>query len=78
MTNKERQKSLDKKKWLASEKHGHDLSGEMSPCHYCKKQTPNGWQKDGYFKHGCTASQEERETACLCATAFNRMQRSEI
>jgi hypothetical protein len=76
-TNKERQKSLDKKKWLKSEKKGMDMSGEMLHCPYCEKRTPRDWQSDGFLRHGCTATQEERETACLCATAYNRMQRYE-
>jgi hypothetical protein len=75
MTNKEIQKRLDKKKWLASEKRGHDLSGVFIQCHCCEKQTARGWQKDGLFKHGCSATQEERESQCLCAKAYNRMYR---
>ena len=68
MTNKERQKSLDKKKWLESEKHGKDLSGKMPYCKDCY----NKW----LFKSGCAVTQEEREQKCLCATAYNRMYRS--
>lgn len=67
MTNKERQKSLDKKKWLESEKKGEDLSGKMYVCGWCKNKTRMFGE--------CTASQEEREQKCLCATAYNRMQR---
>lgn len=67
MTNKERQKSLDKKKWLESEKKNRDMSGAMKYCKYCGMQ---------YFLfNGCDATQEEREQKCLCATAYNRMQR---
>lgn len=73
MKNIERQNRLDQKKWIASEKNGNDLSGEMMQCHYCENQTPNGFQSDGYYKHGCDATQEERETACLCAKAYNKM-----
>ena len=67
MTNKERQKSLDKKKWLESEKQGCDLSGAMEYCSCCSECD---WWLDI-----CTATQEERESKCLCATAYNRMQR---
>lgn len=76
MKNTERQKSLDKKKWIASEKNGMDMSGEMLHCFYCKKRTPRDWQSDGFLRHGCSASQEEREGQCLCATAYNRMKRT--
>ena len=67
MTNKERQKSLDKKKWLASEKFDEDMSGKMPYCKHCY----NVW----LFKDGCAVTQDERETKCLCATAYNRMKR---
>jgi len=65
MTNKERQKTLDKRKWLASEQAGYDTSGMSIYCHYCSKQ--NG--------DSCQASQEERVNECLCAKAYNRMKR---
>lgn len=65
MTNEQRQKSLDKKKWLMSEECEQDLSGEMIYCEFC-----------GCSAHkNCTATQEEREKGCLCAKAFNRMKR---
>lgn len=67
MTNKERQRSLDKKKWLASEKYGGDLSGNMPFCEHC-------YQRGGL--HGeCQAPQQEREGLCHCARAYNRMKR---
>ena len=66
MTNKERQKQLDKKKWLESERCEFDCSGMLSYCHWCKHEE----------SLVCKATQEERETACLCATAYNRMQRA--
>lgn len=66
MTNKERQASLDKKKWLASEKSKVDLSGIMYYCSYCEHCSSG-------FK--CKASQTEREVKCLCATAYNRFKR---
>ena len=69
MTNKERQKSLDKKKWVASEKQKFDMSGFMAYCEYCNKR--------GGLHGECQTSQEERETKCLCATAWNRKERKE-
>ena len=66
MTNKERQKSLDKSKWLLSESEGKDKSGSMWYCNMCGHQT----------KDGCNAAQEERESKCLCAKAYNRAKRS--
>ena len=68
MTNKERQKSLDKKKWLLSERVNIDASGTMDYCSYCNKIDRS------YF--GCEATQEERESQCLCAKAYNRMERA--
>lgn len=66
MTNKDRQKSLDKKKWIESEKKGEDMSGAMLYCDACNKQNRT---------YECTATQEERESQCLCAKAYNRLQR---
>lgn len=66
MTNKERQESLDKRKWLESEKTKVDCSGTMIYCAFCE-------YKSG-FK--CKAAQQEREVKCLCAKAFNRMSRA--
>ena len=65
MTNKERQNSLDKKKWLASEKNQYDQSGDMGYCCFCSYQD----------EFDCTATQEKRESRCLCAKAYNRMHR---
>lgn len=64
-TNKERQKSLDKSKWICSEEFGQDLSGNMYYCECCGYATPIG----------CTATQEQREEKSLCAKAFNRVKR---
>lgn len=69
MTNKERQKNLEKKKWLESEKACQDLSGKMP---YCKNCYYRGMNYDAIV---CLASQNKRETECLCATAYNRMYR---
>ena len=67
MTNKQRQKSLDKKKWLDSEIAERDLSGSMYYCTYCAGT-------EGYER--CCYSQEEREQYNLCAKAYNRLQRN--
>ena len=73
MTNKERQKNLDKKKWAESEKEGRDMSGEMPYCWHCPKCIL------GIDKYNtCTATQEQRETNCLCARAFNRMRNKKL
>ena len=68
MTNKERQASLDKKKWLVSEHLNCDCSGTMEYCEYCAKM--------GFADFSCEATQEERESQCLCAKAYNRMKRA--
>lgn len=70
MKNFERQKKLDEKKWIASEKKGFDMSAWMQWCGYCDKKTG--------LCGTCTATQEEREGQCLCATAYNRMQRARL
>ena len=67
MTNSEKQKWLDKKKWLESEKENTDKSGEMPYCNYCL------WQDEGLY---CMAEQEYIEKACLCAKAYNAMYHS--
>lgn len=66
MTNKERQKSLDKQKWLESEISSIDKSGIMVYCGVCEYKTSN---------FTCTATQKQRQENCLCAKAFNKMQR---
>ena len=71
MTNKERQKSLDKQKRILSEDYGYDLSGKLFYCDHCGQQT---------YKQNCkvcSATQSDRESGCLCATAYNRMVRKE-
>lgn len=65
MTNKDRQKSLDKKKWLLSEKVGTDQSGKMLWCESCK-----------YCNLGkCGISHEQRNNENSCARAYNAMAR---
>lgn len=66
MTNKERQRSLDKQKWLRSQELGEDMSGKMVYCTRCDKSN---------CIHRCTATQQDREENCLCAKAYNRTQR---
>lgn len=66
MKNTERQTALDKRKWIESEKEGCDMSGDMPYCEHCEEQTR--------FR-SCVATQEERESVCLCAKAYNRMAR---
>jgi hypothetical protein len=70
MTNKERQKALDKKKWLESEKRKKDVSGLMTYCGYCEEQ---GFNRDNLIP--CNINQVERESNCTCAKAYNRMVR---
>lgn len=66
ISNKERQRQLDEAKWLESEKNGVDMSGIMVICDYCTACTVNT----------CTATQEERESQCLCAKAYNKRQKA--
>ena len=68
MTNRERQRSLDKKKWVASFENLCDMSGKMDYCDHCDRQA-----YDSDFH--CEATQEEKEAQSLCATAYNRMRR---
>lgn len=72
MTNRERQRSLDRKKWNESREQMEDMSGKMYYCECCEKQ---GLSLNYPFDLTCTATQEDREEQCLCATAFNRLQR---
>ena len=68
MTNQERQRSLDKEKWLKSEELGTDLSGCMIYCDYCYHQVHT-------FEATSCDAPSERESRCLCASAYNRMKR---
>lgn len=67
MTNIDRQRSLDRKKWLLSEKEGKDYSGFCDYCDFCKHLTE---------EKKCNATQEEREQHTLCARAYNKMKKS--
>lgn len=71
MKNIERQKSLDKKKWLESQKVSEDMTGLMFYCDYCVHKTSRN-----SYKRKCDTTQEQRERDCLCAKAYNRLQRS--
>lgn len=68
MTKQERQKKLDEKKWLESEKEMRDMSGMMEYCDFCDSQS--------FYMDDCEANPEERVEKCLCATAYNRMKRA--
>jgi hypothetical protein len=64
MKNAERQKSLDKQKWLESEKENADMSGAMDYCDFCACQT---------IDRDCAMKPNERVSTCRCATAYNTM-----
>lgn len=68
MTNIERQKKLDKEKWLESEKNGYDMGGCMLHCQYCEYADHTHPTMNGK----CYATQKQRQYQCLCATAYNR------
>lgn len=71
MKNTQRQKSLDKKKWLESQAQGFDMSGCMiycEKCEYADHTHPTEYGK-------CHAEQKKREAECLCAKAYNRIKR---
>lgn len=69
MTNGERQKALDKKKYGASTMLERDMSGEMPYCDFCMCQAVSGNEKT------CNSTQENREQFLWCAKAYNRMKR---
>ena len=66
MNNIERQKWCNEQKWYVSEAKGKDQSGKMYWCFLC----------DYKCGVGCKASQDERDSKCLCATAYNRYNRN--
>lgn len=66
MTNKERQSILDKDKWFKSKELGRDLSGARPYCLCCPHATPT---------HNCYVKQKDREEQCLCAKAYNKLQK---
>jgi hypothetical protein len=65
MTNEERQKWLDRKKWEESYDSKKDMSGAMAYCEFCEYQVMKQ----------CTEDQPYREQECACARAYNRMKR---
>lgn len=65
MTNKERQKCLDFKKFEESANERRDKSGSMEYCEYCECS----------LDFHCIATQEEREKGTICAKAYNKMVR---
>lgn len=68
MKNTERQKSLDAKKYIESEKQKKDMSGKMPWCAFC----PQKAELDT-----CVAPHESRVLSSLCARAYNRMVKGE-
>ena len=74
MLNKQRQKSLDKKKWLESQQQGFDMSGCMPYCEFCEFADHSHPTENGK----CYATQDERESNHLCAKSFNRMARKKV
>jgi hypothetical protein len=68
-TNKDKQRILDKQKWLESETQGFDMSGCMLYCEKC--EYANHDTDYGY----CKASQEQRVSESLCAKASNRIKK---
>lgn len=76
MTNIKKQKILDKKKYIESEKCGCDKSGGMDYCQCCDFRLEynilngNGQNAPQTI---CTATQLDREMNCLCAKAYNRL-----
>ena len=67
MKNPERQRSLDKKKYLESIRLDSDQSGKMIYCQVCNYKDVFG---------GCVKSQLEKDQHYYCATAYNRMRRN--
>ena len=62
--NIERQKQLEEQKYLQSQSYKRDLSGSMPYCLKCDKAT---------YNHNCKATQQERESQCLCAKSYNKL-----
>lgn len=66
LTLKQRQQKLDLQKWVESKDKGEDMGGKMDYCEFCSQN----------FIYTCMATQEERESKCLCAKAYNKMQKA--
>lgn len=73
ISNKERQRQLDEEKWLESEKQGFDMGGCMLYCQYCDKADHRHKTELGK----CYATQDQRVADCLCAKAYNKMQKAD-
>ena len=71
MTNKERQKALDKAKYLESQQQGFDMSGCMLYCEKCQYADHSNPTENGK----CYITQEEREEKSTCAIAYNKLYR---
>lgn len=63
MKNKDRQSSLDKKKWQESIINKKDMSGKMNYCKGCR------WQE----KDTCAIPHETRAFIYACAKNYNRL-----
>lgn len=72
MTNKERQESLDKARWIASEKAMRDCGGQFAHCKGCTYRStpiPNTTYMPDYH---CNAAYDLRLKEFPCATAYNK------
>ncbi len=67
MKNTDKQRALDKRKWIKSEKEGRDMGGAMPYCEFCDYCDKANCE--------CGVPQTERERRSLCAKAYNRMVR---
>lgn len=66
------QKTLDKKRWLASEKVGYDLAGKLPECGNCEFKKLTISSRGNY----CGETYDYRVLKCLCAKAYNRLHKS--
>jgi hypothetical protein len=72
LTLKQRQQKLDLQKWVDSKKQGFDMSGCMLYCEKCEFANHSHPTEHGK----CYATQEQRESQCLCAKAYNKRQKT--
>lgn len=73
MTNKGRQAKLDRERWLESKNQGYDMSGCMLYCEKCEYADHTPPTMNGK----CYKTQEDRESGCLCAKAYDKATRKE-
>lgn len=66
MDYKAKQEELNKEKWLLSEKYGMDATGKMKHCTHCSFRN--------YPFMECVTTEENRNSKCLCAYAFEAME----